>query len=447
MATRGITEEQLNAPKDPPPAQHPLAQLDISKLPLITDSGVTVLLSVTPRLHNLSIAKTRCSNVTVQVLAALCTGLRTLDVTNCKGDDTFGFVPGLVGKRAFAVEPTQAGTVQFGTQALKVVTEDGVKLWRSPKPSRTRTRGTSRGGTDAEGKGSDGGVDDDDPHGRNQPEEHEEAAHFRNPQGLVTAPSFYDIGMGHKPTTFADAGSSDDDDSASDEANDDDHGEDDDDGNGSGLDGSGESEGPGDEGQGRSPNSKASQVTRPSRAKRGRRTMPTPRPRYGLAPTLPAVAEVAEVADGADGAREAGEAGAGPRQQPLGTPSAPGSAAAPSQLPPSVPGAATASHTSGGVPAGFLPPRPPLYQHASVHAASSLGASSMGGAGATPRSTGSGLSDASWLSDASSTYGALAGGRYGDDDNSSTTGSVYLDRVAMKRLATQTNALRDPYVV
>ena len=60
---------KICVPKEPPPPEHPLGHLDISKLPLITDSGVTVLLAVTPNLHNLSIAKTRCSNVTVQVSA------------------------------------------------------------------------------------------------------------------------------------------------------------------------------------------------------------------------------------------------------------------------------------------------------------------------------------------------------------------------------------------
>ena len=67
MQTKGITQEQLDAPNEPPVAEHPLGHLDLSQLPLITDSGVTVLLATTPKLHNLNIAKTRCSDVTIQV--------------------------------------------------------------------------------------------------------------------------------------------------------------------------------------------------------------------------------------------------------------------------------------------------------------------------------------------------------------------------------------------
>ena len=57
MQTKGITQEQLDAPNEPPIAEHPLGHLDLSQLPLITDSGVTVLLATTPKLHNLNIAK------------------------------------------------------------------------------------------------------------------------------------------------------------------------------------------------------------------------------------------------------------------------------------------------------------------------------------------------------------------------------------------------------
>ena len=75
MQTKGITQEQLDAPNEPPVAEHPLGHLDLSQLPLITDSGVTVLLATTPKLHNLNIAKTRCSDVTIQV-PMLCVWLR-----------------------------------------------------------------------------------------------------------------------------------------------------------------------------------------------------------------------------------------------------------------------------------------------------------------------------------------------------------------------------------
>ena len=130
----------------------------------------------------------------------MCTGLRTLDVSNCKGDDTFGFVAGAVGKRAFGLEPTQTGTFRFGTHALQVITEHGAQVWRSAEELAEMAHGpqfrhNASGAGGGEASQADGGEGGTDAAGVVGHEEFDEAKAFLNAKGMATKPSFRDFGM------------------------------------------------------------------------------------------------------------------------------------------------------------------------------------------------------------------------------------------------------------